>query len=278
MSNESLPIKIFTRITEQEKLLPFYILGAGVQKNQEHTIRPEGFPCYQWTYCTKGKGLFTIDNKTYTIEKGMGFYFAPNIPHSYYAIVEPWETHWVIYEGSHIPSLLSLFHIGSWEIFTLDEEAPSLSLYHAIYKELEGNNLDKIINTSPMLYNLLIELKNSKKLSHAHPKKWGKLQPVIRYMEQHPHEDIALDTLAALIGVTTHHLCKLFKSAFGISPIHYLIRIRLQIAKELLVKSPQLKIGEVAKKVGYQDTSYFCTIFKRQEKMTPLAFRRLHGI
>jgi len=271
---------LFTVITEQEKLLPFYVTGIGIQINQEPIIRPNGFLYYQWTYCSKGSGIFKIDGKEYHIYPGTGFFFSPNIPHEYHATNEPWETYWISFEGSNLPSLLSVFNIGLWEIFIPTDTVSCLNLFVEIENDLMQNNLEKVINTSAKLYTFLILLNNSNRVSSFQPinNKIIQLKPVITYMESHYHHYISLEELSALIGVTTHHLCKLFKNTFGITPFHYLIRLRIQISKQLLIQSPDLKIKEISHLVGYSDTSYFCSIFKKQVKQTPTDFRKLHGI
>ena len=271
---------LFTIITEQEKTLPFYIIGMGIQANQEPVIRPVGLPYYQWTYCSKGAGLFKIGGKEYHIGEGTGFFFSPNVPHEYHATQEPWETYWLNFNGINLPSLFSLFNIGPWEIFNSEEMSSILELYYEIENDLLQDNLEKIIHTSAKLYTFLILFKNCNRMGVDRPlsNKMMKLKPIITYMENHYERYITLDELAVLINVTTHHMCKLFKSTFGISPFQYLIQLRLQAAKQLLIQSPQLKIKEISELVSYNDTSYFCSIFKKQEKITPQEFRKQHGI
>lgn len=271
---------IFTIITEQEKLLPFYITGIGIQAYQEPISRPDGFPVYQWTYCSKGEGIFKIGGKEHRICEGTGFFFSPNIPHEYHAIVEPWETYWITFDGIYLPTLFRLLSMSTWEIFKPKDLTFILELFHEIENDLLQDKLEKVVDTSAKLYTILISFKNSQRVNTelSMSSKLSKLKPVIHYMETHYDHYITLEEMANLIQVTTHHLCKLFKSTFGISPFHYLIRLRLQIAKQLLLQSPHLKVKEIAQKVCYSDTSYFCSIFKKQETVTPQEFRKLHGV
>ncbi|MDF2543614.1 MAG: hypothetical protein K0S47_3332 [Herbinix sp.] len=271
---------LFTIITEQEKVLPFYITGIGMQVYQEPIKRPEGFHYYQWTYCSKGSGVFLIGGKEYVIEEGTGFFFSPDIPHEYHATGETWETYWLTFYGNNLPSLLNLFNVGPWEIFIPERVEESIKLFHEIEHDLLQDNLEKNIHTSAKLYEFLILFKSSKRLGADRPlnNKRMKLKPIISYMESNYGHDISLEELAFLINVTPHHLCKLFKSTLGMTPFQYLIQLRLQAAKQLLLLSPHLKIMEIAQLVSYSDTSYFCSIFKKQENITPQDFRKLHGI
>lgn len=272
---------IFAVVTEQEKLLPIYVKGIGIQDNQEFTDRKNGYFDYQWTLCTNGKGKLHIGGKEYIIEQGMGFFFSPFIPHKYYAIEEPWITQWITFNGNYISPLLHVYGLSTWEIFTpLKIEATKLA-FDQIYKILLEENLNRLTDASSILYGLLAALKKEEKSTHKQPSNGSrieKLKPVIYYMENNYFRDLSLELLSEQIKVTPHYLCKLFKLSFGVSPVHYLIRIRLQIAKQLLIQKQEFDIQTIAREVGYQDVSYFCSIFKKQEQMTPGEFRRIHGI
>lgn len=272
---------LFTLITEQERKLPLYILGCGIQANQEVTHRPEGHMHYQWTYCSKGSGVYAIDGKTYTILPGSCFFFSPDIPHDYYATSEPWETLWITFSGPQVPDILRLFGIDAYEAFMTSVGSDLPSLYYEIENDLLRDNPEKVIETSAKLYQLLLRFKKEKQLARLieNPLHQShRLEPVISFMNSHFDQPLALDDLACQIHVTPHHLCKLFKQTFDLTPFGYLIQIRIQKAKQLLIQSPELSIRAIAAAVSYSDTSYFCAIFKKQEQVSPQTFRRIHGV
>lgn len=273
-------LMLFPILTEQDTKLPYYIKGIGTQASQEPTFRPEGFFDYQWMLSVKGRGQLKIAGRDYVLEPHMGVFFSPHIPHSYHALEEPWVTHWITFNGSYIETLLDIFNLHPWEIFNLSNSDIAVKLFKHLSQQMQADNLNKVIELSGHLYPLLLDIKHHKLSSSLtlSPPSYSKLKPVITYMESHYDQDITLEELSGLIAVSTHYLCKLFKAAFGMSPIHYLIRIRLQVAKQRLITSPHLQIQEIAHQVCYHDVSYFCKIFKRQEKVSPVQFRKLHGI
>jgi YesN/AraC family two-component response regulator len=63
-------------------------------------------------------------------------------------------------------------------------------------------------------------------------------------------------------------MSKLFKQETGESPINYLIKIRMEKAKELLVKE-ELSVKEIANSVGYQDAYHFSKLFKKYTGNSP---------
>ena len=269
---------IFPMSTEYDSDLPLVIKGIGVQHNQEHVCRPSGFPYYHWAHCTQGEGKLIIGGSVHKITEGMGFFFQPGIPHEYYSVKEPWKIYWIIFDGSSLPQLLTPLNFGKWSILTIS----NFQAVHLLLKEisicLSSESPDKVIEASALLYQLLVKLKNSTHPGHKNEnERYKKLAPVISYMEKNYNRYISLEEMAEIIGVTPYHLCRLFKHTFHITPFKYLTRLRIQKAKELLVEAPDTNIKTVSEKVGYQDTSYFCTVFKTHEGMTPTEFKKTHG-
>ena len=66
------------------------------------------------------------------------------------------------------------------------------------------------------------------------------------------------------------YISKIFKEKTGDSPINYLIRIRLEKAKEMLDSDSTKSIREIAQKVGYEDMYHFSKLFKRHFGISPL--------
>lgn len=95
---------------------------------------------------------------------------------------------------------------------------------------------------------------------------------VLQHIEEKYALQIKLCDLAAAAGVSEQHLCRLFKKNFGLTPIEYLTKVRLQHAKEQLIYSPK-SIGEIALDTGFPDSSYFTVVFKKYEKTTPGEYR-----
>ncbi|MGD8176827.1 GlxA family transcriptional regulator [Marinimicrobium sp. ARAG 43.8] len=83
---------------------------------------------------------------------------------------------------------------------------------------------------------------------------------------------IALSQVAQRFGFSNRTLNRRFKAATGQTPLEYLQEIRINNARDLL-KTSNLTIGEIAEKVGYQDTGYFTGLFKKQLTTTPREYR-----
>lgn len=92
-----------------------------------------------------------------------------------------------------------------------------------------------------------------------------------RIQERFMSNDISLEECADAFNTTTYALSKAFKQIYGVNFIDYLISLRMDKAKKLLVGS-DLKVNEIAEQIGYQP-SYFIRLFRKYENMTPGQYR-----
>lgn len=270
----------FTLVTDLSRQLPLYVTGIGVQTAQEPIQRPAGFPGFQLTYCARGAGAFRVEGKTHELRVGDCFLFAPGIPHEYHAVEEPWETRWVTFHGAQAETLLPLLGFGRFEVFRAGSPSGIPQRIRDIEQDVAQDAPGVILETSPKLYALLVEASRALHGQNASsaPSRAAQLGPVLAFIDAHHAEAVTLEALAACIHVTPYHLCRLFRRAFSLTPFQYLMRVRVQKAKQLLIQQPDLKIGAVARTVGYRDASSFCALFRSLENSTPQTFRRNHGV
>jgi len=83
---------------------------------------------------------------------------------------------------------------------------------------------------------------------------------------------LSLSTVAEKVNMSMSHFSFTFKQEVGETFIEYLTNVRINKAKELLIKS-DLKVAEIATKVGYNEPHYFSYIFKKKVGMSPQEFR-----
>lgn len=94
-----------------------------------------------------------------------------------------------------------------------------------------------------------------------------------QWLRDHCNSHINMQTLCKTVGLQYRTFNRRFKQATGITPLAYLQQLRIQQARELLQTS-NLSVGEIASQIGYDDTSYFCELFRRSLNQSPQSFRR----
>lgn len=119
---------------------------------------------------------------------------------------------------------------------------------------------------------ILLERSLSSPADDSHSAK-GLPERIKAYIDANYENNLTLSSLAESLYVSPFHISHVFKEQFGISPIQYLINVRIRVACELLSQTDH-PVSEVSLMVGYPNVNYFHILFKRFTGMSPGGFRR----
>jgi len=92
------------------------------------------------------------------------------------------------------------------------------------------------------------------------------------YLSDNLAEDVSLETLAGVAGLSTFHFARQFKRSTGVPPHAFLRRLRCEKAKELLANT-DLSIGEIGATVGYETPQAFARMFRVEVGVSPSEYR-----
>jgi AraC-like DNA-binding protein len=93
------------------------------------------------------------------------------------------------------------------------------------------------------------------------------------FIDTHFSEPVSLAQLARLANLSPQHFCSRFSKSFGVSPISYLLRVRMGQAAYLLLDR-NTRVADVARRVGIDDVHYFSRLFKRFHGKSPRDMRQ----
>ncbi|MGI3129763.1 GlxA family transcriptional regulator [Halopseudomonas pachastrellae] len=96
-----------------------------------------------------------------------------------------------------------------------------------------------------------------------------------QWLEQHFAEKFRFEDVASRHGMSIRNFMRRFHQATGDKPLHYLQRLRIEMAKTLLVTGNQ-SIKTISYEIGYDDASFFARLFRQHTGLSPNAFRRSH--
>jgi len=99
----------------------------------------------------------------------------------------------------------------------------------------------------------------------------NEVQAVLRHIDRHLTEPIALDNLAGIAGLSTSRMKARFREELGMPPHEYILRCRIDRAVKLLAGG-QGSVTKVAYDLGFSSSQYFATVFKRFTHRTPRQF------
>lgn len=103
---------------------------------------------------------------------------------------------------------------------------------------------------------------------------WQK-RKVDHYIRENLDHALRINKLAAQVSLSTYHFSRIFKRTFGESPHAYIVRLRLQMAQELLLSTTD-PLGQIAVACGFADQSHLTKVFRRGVGTTPNVWRRLN--
>lgn len=125
-------------------------------------------------------------------------------------------------------------------------------------------------------------LKKAEKLLEKFPElsmeqEYKRKNPLIReaqkYISKHRKESISLQMLSEQLHVSKAYLSTLFKHEMDMTLTEFITKQKVKLAKRYLLDT-DLRICEIAEETGWQSDKYFIQVFKEQEGLTPLAFRK----
>lgn len=95
----------------------------------------------------------------------------------------------------------------------------------------------------------------------------------VDYLHANYAASISLEDVAEQVYLNADYFSRVFKEEMGISFVNYLTDLRLRHSVQLL-ETTALRVQDIAQRVGYQNVSYFSTIFKKKYNMSPFEYRR----
>jgi AraC-like DNA-binding protein len=216
--------------------------------------------------------------KQYEIKTGQSFVIFPGELIRYDSDgVEPWSYTWIAFKGTLADQLLSGLGISQYNpIAQPTNHRRTAALFRRLYTvlakaepscDLESGGLMRL-----MLAGYVKEggtLVTAGKATHNPIEE--QVERTIRWLTLQYAQPISIQEIAHSLGYHRTHLSKIFKQYTGASPMHFLLKIRMDRAKLLLQE--ELTIEQVASSVGYPDSLYFSKQFKKWHGTTPSDYR-----
>lgn len=102
----------------------------------------------------------------------------------------------------------------------------------------------------------------------------GMAEEIISYINEHFSENITIERLAGIAGMSPYHFIRVFRKETGFTPHEYLVNTRLLTARYLL-KNSCMSVKDICFTAGFSSESVFCTAFKKHQGITPAQYRML---
>ncbi len=226
-------------------------------------------------YVRDGRGEFLLEDKIYPISKDDLIIVNPHINHTEISKGTPPLSYFTVgVEGV----CFSFNDQKEYRIFNCrKKEADLLFYFNSLFQELDNQSegYEKICNY--LLHILILQLQRItdspfELITAQHPSK--ECAYIKRYLDSNYSENITLDHLSALSHLNKYYLSHEFTKYYGISPMNYLSRKRIDVCKELL-ENTDYGISDIAHLVGFSSQSYLSQSFRKSCGMTAGTYRKL---
>ncbi|WP_276504413.1 AraC family transcriptional regulator [Terrimonas pollutisoli] len=161
--------------------------------------------------------------------------------------------------------------------YHFDNDTEVTDLINKLMRVCSSGDKAKNIFADLNLKELLIRLVQSQHLQQVkadsgNNNNQNRLHYVLHYIHEHLTEKIAVDKLSRRAYMSRNLFFAWFKEQFGITPLEYINKERVKLAKQLLTDK-NISITNVSLQCGFSDVNYFVRLFKKTEGITPGAYR-----
>ena len=274
-----LPQDICRVLSSDSLTSPLYITDIGYypEASGHYRTRPQGASQHILIYCRSGEGWYSLGggprckvtrNQFFVIERGQ--------PHTYAASEHaPWTIYWFHFTGHSSCLFSSLFNVTG----TIDEAPTSrhearIQLFEEIYQNLEmGYSIENLHYATLCLWHLLGSFRYVPQFRAINQSRSeDPIQSAINFMKSNLHRKLTLEEMAGAVSYSTSHFGVLFTQKTNLTPIDYFNHLKVQRACHFL-DFTDLKIKEIAYRLGFDDPYYFSKVFTRYMGMSPLAYK-----
>lgn len=265
----------------KDKSRPLIVTSCGTyhlySKPVLPTWRPRGRLDFQLLYIASGKAHFHINGKDEIVTAGHMVLYRPKEPQKYeYYGDEQTEVYWVHFTGSDVTNILhsygltkekKIFYCGSGLEYQnhFRSMIQELQLCKDDYPEMLELQLRQIFIKLHRYFNTFSKADNShiaEEIDHA-----------TLYFAEHYNKNICIEDYAKEHHMSTSWFIRNFKQYTGVTPMQYIVSIRIYNA-EALLQNDHYNITEISNIIGYDNPLYFSRLFKKVKGLSPSEYRK----
>lgn len=239
------------------------------------TIRPAGRMDWQLLYLCNGCAHFTIDAVSRTLPEGTLILYEPGrAQYYYYLLEENPAVYWMHFSGRNIPGLLSSLGFTGAVSYSITPRQTYTYLFDQIIRELQLKQPNFSPLASAYACQLLAQMGRSLGERGAESsEEENKLEQIVQMIHQDFGKNHTVEEYAELCNVSVGWFIRSFKEFTGLTPQQFVMRVRINKAKELLAYSAY-NVGEIGAIVGYENPLYFSRVFSNSVGMPPREYRK----
>lgn len=247
--------------------------GLGIHERMRRTTvrRPNGIGCHLFLYFYDA-----VRNRTprgwQDYAPGTFVVFAPNHPHEFGSLEHPWEHSWLLVGGRQVGRFLRENAVPVNRPVRAPLAPDFEKAVFEIHAEAGAHVRPSEAYVRNLLENFVIDIGRglAGRESADIPEAYLEAR---RFIQANYTQRLTLAQLARRAHVSVPRFATRYRQFFGVPPIEYLLRLRMERACFLL-RDVNLNVGQVAREVGCENIHYFSRLFRKRFGVPPSAFRK----
>lgn len=283
--------KKYLMIFEHDKKWGFYVNNLGSLKIEKGDDYPsKGHPGsymftwqngrvleeFQFVLITDGEGFFeSKETGKKKVASGDGFLLFPGVWHRYKPKKKTgWTEQWLGFSGPLAKQFLSngFFNLKQ-PIIQRCNRTTILSYFDSLFKLFNDEPFGYQRLASGICIQLMAELYNIQQINTNEDSLSTMVSRTKHLMYKQIYESIDLEQIASEFGVSYSKFRADFKKQTGTSPLQYHLLLKIEKAKEMLLRTQKTQ-KEIAFLLGFESDYYFNRLFKQKAGITPKQFRQ----
>lgn len=250
------------------------------QTSPGHALGPKIFDHYLLHVIESGYGIFRTESDKFQLGPGDCFLIHPGQIVSYVSDqIQPWRYRWVAFSGEHAEE--EVYRLGltpEKPVLHLVKNNPVPDYVAHIHRHFQSREDSSHLASIGYLHLIWAEIMNQSdrpsQLMLAEPQVQRTVKQMINYMTSQYAHPVSIEQMCTSLGYNRAYLSRIFKQETGMTPITYLLKLRIDQSKRLLRERPDLSIEQVSASVGIVDPLYFSRQFKRIVGQSPTRYRK----
>ena len=237
--------------------------------DRNYRIKRSCSAIWVFEYICRGSGYLNINGKEYAPSAGDVYIVRLGSNHEYGSNPnDPWRKIWFNFSGVLVSSLLKHYSIDDIEYI---HNCPELeSVFKECLAEMQANTDSAHFHSVMVLHKLIYHIS---RFVHGSRTLWDDVVKQLKSrIDSEAVSGKTLNEIVSGMGLSESQLRRKFKNAYGCTPYAYLLDCRLEMAKTLLLNTPE-KVSDIAQRIGFSNAYYFSSIFKKKFGISPAVYR-----
>ncbi|WP_256758908.1 AraC family transcriptional regulator [Cohnella sp. WQ 127256] len=258
------------------------LFSGEAQPIRLHKMGPTVHDYYLIHTVLSGHGDFMIRDKSHKCSAGDTFVIFPGELFSYQADAhEPWRYTWIAFVGQRAEDAMSLLGVSPERPIISGSLNPSVRNYYdqlrrcfesPLFPELSNMEAEGWVRLLLQQFGVASKKREKNNPEASNAASELVIKQAIQYLTLQYTQPISIAHMSRMMGYHRTHLCKLFKQATGLSPMQYLLKIRMERAEMLLATA--MTIDQVSSSVGFSDALYFSKKFRKWRGQSPSEYQK----